>query len=332
MDFRKFPDIEGFHNVVKLVQNYPHLATGPIKYRGKIKLHGTNAGVRVKDGEVVAQSKYQLITPQSDNMGFAKWTEEKKDFFLRLKGDYTVFGEWCGSGILKGTAINRVPTKQFVVFAVMGKPVTDPSVDDGNENFTEVIVDPQQIADLLGELPCNILILPWFGEEFTVDFTSRESMQKVADSANQVVGEVEPCDPWVKATFGIEGVGEGVVYYPSSGEVILRNRFSNFTFKAKGEKHKVVATKEAVQIDPEVAASVEEFVALFVTEPRLEQGATVVGSFEMKNMGPFLKWFCEDVLKESKAELEASSLTWDQVQKAVQTTARTWFMAKNKTI
>lgn len=45
-------------------------------------------------------------------------------------------------------------------------------------------------------------------------------------------------------------------------------------------------------------------------------------------MGPFLKWFGQDVEKESKAELEASGLKWDQVAKEVQVAARNWYKAK----
>lgn len=321
MEFVGFPDIEGFHNVVRAVAAYPHIAKPPVNYRAKIKLHGTNAGVRVKDGVVVAQSRTQLITPQSDNAGFARWLQSKEDLFRGIKlNDVTVFGEWCGPGIMKGTAINKIPGKIFAIFAVV---VAN----------TEMIVCPEQIRALFGELPPDVHVLPWYGKILNADFDSRESLRQVAEVANGVVTEVEPCDPWIKATFGVEGTGEGVVYYPSVGQTIPRKRFSDLAFKAKGEKHQVVHTKEAVQVDPEVAASIEEFVMLFVTEPRLEQGVAATGGvYDMKNMGPFLKWLSGDVLKESKAELEASGLTWNQVQKVVQTAARAWYMGKSKTI
>lgn len=40
MNFVSFPSIEGFHNAVKLTRSYPHLASSPVNYKGKIKLHG----------------------------------------------------------------------------------------------------------------------------------------------------------------------------------------------------------------------------------------------------------------------------------------------------
>jgi hypothetical protein len=104
-------------------------------------------------------------------------------------------------------------------------------------------------------------------------------------------------------------------------------------FKAKGEKHKVVKTKEAVQVDPEVAKSIGDFVTMFVTEARCEQGLNAIGNvLDMKKTGDFLKWLSQDVLKESTAELEASQLTWEQVQKAVQVAGREWYSRKVKTI
>jgi hypothetical protein len=48
----------------------------------------------------------------------------------------------------------------------------------------------------------------------------------------------------------------------------------------------------------------------------------------MRNIGNFLRWVAEDTKKESVAELEASGLTWDQVQKPVQDRARDWYRAK----
>ena len=322
MSFVSFPSIEGFHHVVRAVNAYPHLAPSPVVYRGKIKLHGTNAAVRVIGDTLLSQSRTQLITPQADNVGFAKWVEGYRDYFIGLNlSNHTIFGEWCGPGIMKGTAINQISSKVFAIFAIMAG-VGDDSL---------VILEPEEIKALLKDHPSDIHILPWQGESFTADFLKRSNLQNVADLCNKVVSEIEPCDPWVKAVFGIEGTAEGVVYYPTG--VVTRKQFSDLSFKAKGEKHKVVKTKQAVQIDPEVARSIEEFIALFVTEARLEQGAATIGGvFDPKNIGSFLKWVANDIIKESVAELEASDLTWDQVQKQVNLAARNWFLSKSRVL
>jgi hypothetical protein len=105
-------------------------------------------------------------------------------------------------------------------------------------------------------------------------------------------------------------------------------------FKAKGEKHQAVKTKAPVQIDPEVAQSIDDFVNLFVTTARLEQAVIAVGCdrFEMPQIGAFLQWFMADVQKESLAELEAAQLSWKDVNKAVMKSAREWYQEKAKSL
>lgn len=316
ISFAHFPSIEGFHNVVRYVKTYRDACKDPILYRGKIKLHGTNAGIRIQDGEVAAQSRTQIITPASDNAGFARWVSESVEYWKNLP-DCTVYGEWCGPGIMKGTAINQIPTKVFAVFAI-----------HQGESF---ISEPKDIEKILGERPKDVHVLPWYGDEaFLVDYYNEAMVRKTVEKLNGVVENIEPCDPWVKSVFGIEGTAEGIVYYPQTTD---REMFSNFAFKAKGEKHRVVKVKQAVQIDAEVAASIEEFVKMFLTEARMEQGLEAGGgSLEMKNISPFMKWVSNDVIKESVAELEAAGLTWEQVQKAVFTYARNWFIQKSRAL
>lgn len=91
-------------------------------------------------------------------------------------------------------------------------------------------------------------------------------------------------------------------------------------------------TKQPVQIDPEVAQSIDDFVNLFVTPARLEQAVTEVGcgEFDTDKIGAFLKWFNADVQKESVAELEAAKLTWKEVNKAVMNAAKKWYQDKSK--
>jgi hypothetical protein len=108
------------------------------------------------------------------------------------------------------------------------------------------------------------------------------------------------------------------------------DKLAQLMWKAKGEKHRTAGTKVAAQVDAAVVASVEEFVSLMVTQARLEQGLGAVcgGTREPKSTGAFLAWVAADVQKESQAELAASGLTWQQVEKAVQQRARVWFQKK----
>lgn len=313
--FASFPDIELFHNVVRMTEKYPFLVTGPVTYRAKNKLHGTNAAVNVLGGEVAAQSRTTIITTADDNCGFARWVEGTAEFWKTLP-DMVVFGEWCGPGINKGTAVQKIPNKVFAVFAIL--------------RGDQLVSAPDEIDRLLSGRPEGVYVLPWYGEEVTVDYTVKEDLQGIADRLNGVLAVLEPVDTWVRDTFGVEGIAEGLVYYPVAD---ARKVFSDFAFKVKGEKHQAVKNREPVIVDPEVVASVEAFVAKFATEARLEQGlAAIGGGLETKNVGPFLKWFGQDVQKESADELEVSGLEWSQVQKAVQAAARNWFLARSRAL
>ena len=249
------------------------------------------------------------------------------DFFARLASaeHATIFGEWCGKGIQKRTAISECDRKIFAVFAVQF------GGDYGK--LAKLEVRPDKIAAFLPK-HSDIFVLPFYGEPIIVDFGDRIQLESAAAILNQAVNTVETVDPWVKETFGIEGIGEGLVLFPESNELAERLSYAELLFKAKGEKHQAVKTKEPVQIDPEVAKSIDDFVNLFVTPARLEQAVTEVGcgEFNMDKIGAFLKWFNADVQKESVAELEVAQLTWKDVNKAVMNAAKKWYQEKSKSL
>jgi hypothetical protein len=167
-----------------------------------------------------------------------------------------------------------------------------------------------------------------------VDYGSRAELERVAATVNEWVATVEREDPWAKAALGVSGLGEGLVFYPVAVNGLAPKddpeSLTQLMWKAKGEKHRTAGTKTAAQVDAAVVASVDEFVSLMVTEARLEQGLGAVcgGVRDPRATGKFLTWVAADVQKESVAELAASGLTWPQVEKAVQTRARTWFQKK----
>jgi tRNA-binding EMAP/Myf-like protein len=124
--FQKWTSIELLHNVKRNLDILGDAVT--ITYRAKIKLHGTNAAVQITtEGRVAAQKRSQIITPKSDNAGFAAWVENNLEYFSALKTteNITIFGEWCGSNIQKGVAISQLNRKVFAVFAIqIGDDVT----------------------------------------------------------------------------------------------------------------------------------------------------------------------------------------------------------------
>lgn len=350
--FQHFPHIEGFHNVVKSVTIYPKLLPNidSLTYRAKVKLHGTNAAIQIRfngngglPSYLMAQSRSRIISSGDDNMGFGLWFEDaqldwdwegglEQLYSLAYQNNFvpvTIFGEWCGQGIMKGVAVSQIDTKIFCVFAIQ----IGESNDESGRPY--IITDPEQIMQLVPIHP-QIKVIPYLGFTIRIDYSSPETLPTVVDFMNDEVAKIEKCDPFIKEQFNIEGIGEGLVFYPiiDNSPFIKRDYFSDLTFKAKGEKHKVTKQREAVQIDPEIMTSISEFVKKTVTVARMEQGVREVArgelEFNMKLIGPFLGWIGKDIKRETSDELEASELNWRMVQKQVVNEARTWYMAKCK--
>jgi len=333
MEFKKWTKIEQFHNIrksIKKLVDYKktvgQASRAPvIHYRGKVKLDGTNAAIRLCNDEVRAQSRSRFITPDDDNYGFAAWVESKKDGWLmdvittlNDEMDFTIYGEWCGKGIQKRCAISQVGPK-FVIFAM--------TMDD------RVIYEPAVIGALLQpDIDDDVFILPWYDTGLRVDFSDDASVNAAVDYLNGEIEKVEKCDPWVKSTFGIEGLGEGLVYYSynvADPDGVLPEDFCSF-FKVKGDEHKSVRQIKPVLSDPEVVKSIEDFAEKFVTQNRCEQALHELGLSDptVKDTGKFLKWMGNDVESESKDELEVVGLAWKDVAKQVNNRAKTWLFSK----
>lgn len=78
------------------------------------KIDGTNAQILIlDDGQVLAGSRTRMITPESDNFGFARWVREHEDELRTKLGVGRHYGEWWGPGIQRGYDIKR---KKFSLF------------------------------------------------------------------------------------------------------------------------------------------------------------------------------------------------------------------------
>jgi len=78
------------------------------------KIDGTNACVVVSDDgtTITAQSRSRIITPESDNFGFAAWAKQNEEALRQLGPGYH-FGEWWGLGIQRGYGLRE---KRFSLF------------------------------------------------------------------------------------------------------------------------------------------------------------------------------------------------------------------------
>lgn len=81
------------------------------------KIDGTNAAVIVTaDGQVGAQSRTRLITPEQDNYGFAGWVQRNADDLAEILGEGRHFGEWWGAGIQRRYGLGGSGAKRFSLF------------------------------------------------------------------------------------------------------------------------------------------------------------------------------------------------------------------------
>ena len=79
------------------------------------KLDGTNACIAINEYGTLShvQSRNRIITPESDNFGFAQWVHENEQELLKLGAGYH-FGEWWGQGIRRGGYLLK--EKRFSLF------------------------------------------------------------------------------------------------------------------------------------------------------------------------------------------------------------------------
>jgi hypothetical protein len=78
------------------------------------KIDGTNAQILVTDdGRVFAGSRSRWISPETDNMGFARWVADHEEEVRTGLGPGAHFGEWWGLGIQRRYGMTE---KRFSLF------------------------------------------------------------------------------------------------------------------------------------------------------------------------------------------------------------------------
>lgn len=307
--FKKWTSIDKFSDVVK---NAQRIGISNVTFVGKVKLHGTNAAIRIENGETFFQKRSQDITPMSDNFGFANWAS-RVDFG---REDKIIYGEWAGNGINNRDAVTQLKTKKFFVFAV----------DIDNKRIYDPAIIRQHVP-----IHDDIFIIP---QEFQieVDIFKSESLRQAADFLNEKISKIDEEDHYVKELFGISGPGEGYVLNPIViGDKIVDDEetYNALTFKVKTESHsvnKIKGTTFKVEIPP----STVEFVEIFATVQRFEQmySESFGEDYSMKNTPIFIKAVIEDIIKESVNEREESGVEIKDANKLISAKAVSWLKGK----
>ena len=325
IQFSPYPSILQFRHVIKYATYYPR-DTYKIDYIGNVKLHGTHTDiVQDENNNIVVQSRNRVITPESDNLGFASFVDNLTDIeglFVKIRETLgtdaktiMICGEWCGKGIQKGVALSKVPP-MWVIFdiKVNGRWAN-------MNDFSHIHDNKQNIYNILQ-------FKTW---RLTIDFNDYE---KVQENMIEITNEVEKECP-VGLYFGVKnGVGEGVVWKPVDS---VKYPSSQYWFKTKGEKHSVSRVAVLKQIAPtnvELFNNMNNFVDAMVTDNRCNQGISIIkereqtSSININNLGMFMQWIANDIRKEEYDTIEENG--WDvkinDLNKLINVKSKKWFM------
>jgi len=299
-----------------------------LEFKGLVKLHGTNAGLGGDSDEPIwVQSRSNIITVGNDNAGFAAYVMGNEQVFLDLiehvrdvEGDniteddgVVIFGEWAGGNIQKGVAITGIP-KSFFIFDVKIVP------SDGSDSY---YVESEYLKDVDNRV---YNISDYLSYHITIDFNrpdlAQEEMAKITD-------EVEKLCPVGKA-FGIEGIGEGVVWSTTY-------KGSKLRFKVKGEKHAGASKVKTLKpVDSERISRFHDLVNTIVTGGRLQQMFdlacdTINGGLpERKFLGDYIRMVIKDTMEEDIVAITEAGFEPKEINKYISEVARAYFFEKEK--
>lgn len=307
-----FPSISGFANTIKYRDRFQR-DLKQAYFATKIKLHGTNAAVRISDGEIIAQSRKRDLSLGRDNYGFADWVNKNKEYFegfLNSEMTIVIYGEWAGQGVQKSVAVSQLP-KAFYIFAIA-------FIDSEGEKT--YVVDPVEIEAYVNEQD-DMFILPWFSQNHLVDFNNP---QLVADFMNEAVAGIDEVDPYIFKKFGVKGIGEGLVGYctdhPSN---------TALWFKVKGASHTVNDEAKIAKVSKRAGKEYHDLAEAFLTEGRFKQAMFELDiDFDRKYTGKFIGWVCKDIQKESENERRELDIDWRLWSGILAKGARDWFLER----
>jgi len=313
--FLKWPSISKFSDVYHSASRYD---IQTVQFKGKIKLHGTNAAIRLDNGMLTAQSRTRDLDVETDNAGFAIWLQGQPVANTTEYDRHIFYGEWAGPGVKGGDAVSGIASNMFFVFAVT------------SEQGQVVELEPENIQHMVtmvfGDNP-QIHVLPW-SFDAQVDMSDQKACQAFIDSIVTEVDSIAVLDPYIMSKFGVSGPGEGLVVYGlGMGEF-----WNQWIFKVKSQAHSVQKSRNRAHVAPEKPHGVDDFITMFFTQARFaqilnEQFADVA---DKKDTGSFIGAVMQDVNKESVNEMELADFDWKAVSKYAVTPVRKWFLAQGE--
>ena len=294
----------------------------------------TAAGIRI-------QSRNLELGPGKENCGFptvllqhCTHLHSLKALILRrfcsmyagvaisLDSPLVVAGEWIGSGVQKGVAINQL-TKRFVMLSIA---------------LNGKWLDDALFADI--EIPEAGIYNVRRAGTFTVKLNPKDRPMSEEDG---VFGEMQELAEKVMlrcpfaATFDIEGKGEGIVWKIDDdmwrGEPALWFKTKGDGFEKRTAKERMSAGEHSKFEDGKKAEKMRarELAEAWVTERRVEQGFEFLAEKGIKTAGKgdakaFIEWVREDVLVEERIEIKEAGIAEQSLKSEISSLAARRFM------
>jgi hypothetical protein len=346
----KMPSIGQFRDVVSSISRHYNfvgvdengnaiyddsLAKPIITFKSTVKLHGTNSGVsgNFTDGDlsIWSQSKGNIITPQSDNSGFAFFVESNKALFEEMissiyikenldiqNNTVTIYGEFVGKGIQKGVGICNLP-KSLFIFGVKITPHT--TTEEELRANPAYWVDSSYLRSIEHKI-YNIEDYPTF--DVVIDFNNLElSQNEIVDLTIAVENECP-----VSKCFGFpDTIGEGLVFNCDFKGV-------RYTFKSKGDKHSNSKVKVLKQVDNEQINKCIVISQKVCPAWRLDQMLNETfdilngGQIDIKKMGTYIKAVVNDIIKEELLTISDGGLEIKDITKYISEISRNFFVQR----
>jgi len=304
---------------------------------GTVKLHGVHADILIApspSNSISFHSRNRLLTLETDLNGFcASGTTHTADILSLREAYITRFcalnpsisrtevvaqevliaGEWIGRGVQKhgGLGIAKLP----LTFVIISARINGAWVRDSEFAGVEFERKEARIVHVSrGGM--------W---KERVELADLEDVEARLSEISEAVAQKCP----FAASFGIEGVGEGVVW-----KVDHDPNNTNLWLKTKGKAWapKPVAPKETQGKDV-IDAEEVAFAEKVAHQRRMEQGLEWMMDMgmDMKEKGnakEFAGWVEGDVIKEERSEMERLGLKDRAVMRKVKSIAFVWHMAE----
>lgn len=281
------------------------------RYRGTIKLHGTNATLifRASSTTPTYQSRNRVITLDDDNQGTvahlpAAVVVPLVHEITRIHGSQSfteimVAGELCGEGIQHGVAVATMP-RLFCIFGI---------------RIDGTWVDMAQYASVAAPEARVFNIMNYRTWEVKIDLCGDTgAMYQQMMAYTEEVGKLCPFGASFVDANGapVVGAGEGIVWtlIPEARHdasvmtelVSFKTKTDTFMTASRRPKAPRTTADTPTKAGTDASDRAARFMEYAVTERRLEQGVEYMREMkrpmEKANVVEFMKWVVEDTVRE----------------------------------